>query len=122
MNPVTYPFGFASWLLWRGDVLLQTGGRDVATGPLEECRKVRHVGVATVVLPPGQLTADEGVDRRAFVSQVVARRSQVLLAKDSVRWTSEYGRHETPWRIDPVGIPRRDAIADETGARGTKGD
>jgi hypothetical protein len=40
--------------------------------------------MAAVMLPPGQLAADEGIDRRHLVSQVIAGSAEVLLAEQPV--------------------------------------
>ena len=87
---------------------------DVPAGPFEEGGEVGDVGVAAVVLPPGQLAADQGIDRRHLVGQVISRRAEVLLAQQPIGRTGQHGRHEAAARIDPVRIPREDAVADET--------
>src|SRR5436309_6500434 len=52
---------------------------DVAASPFKERREIGHVGVAAVVLPPGQLAADERVDGGHPVGQVIPGRAEVLL-------------------------------------------
>src|SRR6516225_9195263 len=62
-------------------LLAQPRRLDVASGPFKECREIGDIGVAAVVLSPGQLAADERIDSRHGIGQVIAGRTKILVAE-----------------------------------------
>jgi hypothetical protein len=76
--------------------------------------------VAAVVLTPGEFAADERVDGRQRVGQIIAGRAEILLAEQPVGGAGEYGGHEATSRVHPIRVARRDPVADEARPRGAQ--
>src|SRR6185295_16731301 len=87
--------------------------------PRDEVLPVRTVGVAAVVLAPGQVAVEQAnTDRWHFLLRVVVRDAQILRAEQAKHRLRRDGRHVAALLIEPPGVAAfGHAVADEGRAR-----
>src|SRR5262245_24100408 len=78
------------------------GCLDVAVGPFEKRGPVRGIGVAAVVLAPGDFAVyDSGVDCGHGIGEIVAGCAEVFPAEQTVNGSGGDGSHEAAVLIHP---------------------
>src|SRR6516162_3027969 len=107
IKPVPSPIG--------GDTGRSVGAPEELVDPSNEVFPVWSVGVATVVLAPGQLTLkDPHIYRRHFLFVIVIRRPEVSRAQEPEHRSGGHSRHVTSLVVQPFRIALlRHAIADK---------
>src|SRR5262245_1371759 len=83
-------------------LLLRPRRGEVLSGRFVEGREVGAVRVSAVVLSPGEFAADELVDGRQGIGEVVTGGAEVFLPEELVGRAGEDGGHEAAGGVDPV--------------------
>src|SRR5437764_7823716 len=105
----------AIWADLRAAVMTSNSPPHEPVCPLEEVLQVRGIGVAPIVLPPGQLAVQEpDVHGRHRLRAVVVGDAQILRAEQLEDGARRHGGHVAPAVVQPARVALlRHAVADE---------
>jgi hypothetical protein len=95
---------------------------DVFVSPLDEVLDVRFIGVATVVLSPGEFAIEHlNVHGRHLFGLVIITASKIASTEQSEHRLGRDRGHEAALMIEPLGIAAfRNPMADESQSRSAK--